>query len=230
MTLKAMWEQKFGTTLWKQTSKDRGAIQFEFGHYKNISIGFTHTWNLKYDYNNQSVWRAKNTKRVRNREKKNHCSLYVFCLFIWKRTEGLQTNQFQPWWLCFVLHSHFCNPLNLKLLNWWNFYRYVYLFMNSYAKCFLVQMKVTNQDEEQAKYYKYLQQIHCQLNPNFLFRLKKTKNCQYLFKNLIKICKDFFFFIKVTEGGSWSCAAERTVALTFKFFHWKIFYAFGWKK
>lgn len=66
--------------------------------------------------------------------------------------------------------------------------------MNSYAKCFLVQMKVTNQDEEQAKYCKYLQQIHCQLNPNFLFRLKKTKNCQYLFKNLIKICKDFFFY------------------------------------
>ncbi len=37
---------------------------------------------------------------------------------------------------------------------------------NSYAKCFLVQMKVTNQDEEQAKYYKYLQQILCQLNLN----------------------------------------------------------------
>ncbi len=53
-------------------------------------------------------------------------------------------------------------------------------------------MKVTNQDEEQAKYYKYLQQIHCQLNLNFLFRLKKTKICKFLIKNLIKICKDFF--------------------------------------
>ncbi len=115
--------KKFGTTAWKQTSKDRGAIKFEFGHYKNISIGFTHTWNLKYDYNNQSFGRGKNTKRVRNR--KNNSLLFVCILSVHMR--GLKTyrRSTSAFMTMLRLHSHFCRPLNIKLLNWWNFYRYV---------------------------------------------------------------------------------------------------------
>ncbi len=123
--------------------------------------------------------------------------MYSVCSY--ERTEGLQTISFSLYdYALFTIHISVGHWMSNYLIDgtFIDMYNCIYCFIdmyNSYAKCFLVQMKVTNQDEEHAKYYKYLQQILCQLNLNFLFTLKNTKIFTFVIKNLIQIFKDIFF-------------------------------------
>lgn len=77
--------------------------------------------------------------------------------------------------------------------------------MNSYAKFFLVHTKVTHR--EQAKYHKYLQQIHCQLNRHFFLTLS------FLKYEIIKSSQDviylfIYFKSRLLRGQSKLCCRK----------------------